>query len=512
LKETIKILFILFLLFFISKSNSFSQTKEFEFDSIPKNIDANTKADVHAFCSWFVGQQEFTFNFNTEDLRNSKKKSEINKQENNFSQKNVDELKALLKGDYTDAELTYEIALKYSELQNEQAMNEFFSLTMSNCEKGINENPDSLKYYLIAGKLYSSYNQHQELIELFKTPLSKKLKDESIYLLPIMSYINLKDFANAKLLCKQAIEIIPENESFYFYLVLVEVFELFNEEEDFEKFLEGKKKEDVFSLAIFEDAVKKYPQNRILELSFNMTKQYLLSISVMSKITEIKNIGVSQDKEFLKETSELMKYYQKVLKTPDLNNKYSVYYAMGALEVLTRNFENAVKYTKSAIENRNLYAPTNTSGFSDIYNNLSAIYILKGDTALSITTLKEKYAITSEINDLNKILSVYINKKDFVNAYLLLDKALTEGTYDVNTLKGYCIYRLYINDLNEANKVLTTIFEYFPNDIEARVLLGLLMYYNEDYSKAYQTLKEVYEQDPNFSKLNEICEILFKKK
>ncbi len=418
-----KIIFLLFISVIFGNLLK-AQPDYFPFDSITNPLTNKIETELLKNCTSFIGQQEFNFNFSTEDLENNVKVNEDIEEISEYSGKSPEELIAMQKGDYTDANLNYEIALKYSGQNNDLMFNQYITMALDNCENAIQTVPEPTDYFHIKENIYSRFGKTEELIKTCEKAIEINPKDKNSYALLTINYLDNKEYEKAKELCKKGIEEMPKNEISYFYLILTEVFEIMSNKNTGENIFELNNTEDIFSINIFKDAVEKYPENKTMELSYNMTKQYILLIKAMNIVDDIKNIGLQLSQTEKKEIKDLINYYKKIIAGENFNNKYTIYYALGAIEVLSGDYIKSIEYTKKALADRKLYAPTNTTSYNDIYNNLAAVNILQGDTSACIEVLKDKILEKENTDDYNLLASIYFSTGDYSSMEAILNEVI----------------------------------------------------------------------------------------
>lgn len=503
------------LIFFLLQIN-FLHAQEFKYKPIfNSEIDDSVKHEIIITALQKVAKSEFSFNFNTNDLKNKELKSEKQEKSSEIKtpQQITDSLKKELGNNFTDAKKNYEIGYQYLRMQNNEEAEKYLQKAYANCEEAFKTVPDTVHYYYTAAAILGLYNNYQAINLVYEKGMENVPDEVGFYLMSIITNLNTGNIEKSTKLCETGMEKFPENEANYFYYVLSKFFQYSNNSDTtlIDKKLRDENYKEHFGINRIEESVKKFPDNKTLETIWYIARQYIMIPRIFSGTNTADDLISSPvSKEDKKEIKQISKYYQKLLKNNDTANKYSILYCLGTLEVLNKNFDKSIEYYNEALADNEKYIDKGENFRANIYLNTASAYLLKKDTANTIKTYIEKINDVPKISDNNFLLKIYIEQGKYNEAEKILENLISTGQFDINTMYALFLWNLSKNKYPEAGNVLAEIEKYVQNDAATIMMKGILETFNNKPNEALEYFKKSNSIEPN-KELNDIANIIFQK-
>lgn len=502
---------ITFLFVPISFSQEFPYLQEFS-----ASFTSSEKENLPKECFQFAAQKQLTFNFSTADIRNNTKISLVKslKPYKPASEDSIKILEKKLTGKYPDAETEYKIAMQYYGLRNQEFFDKHIQLAYDYCEQSIEKQPDSSRYYILKVQILNFFGQTQNAEEVYKLMIKNMPEELTAYLMLSMSYMQTGRFSDADRLLNDGINRFPQEESFYFYIVLNEFFKLASTSDILsDKYMTETPLAEMFRINKFAEAAKKYKKNFKFVQTYKLTEVFLVFFKAIQSLEDVANLpDYKPDAESLKKINELKAYFQKALKSKKRANDYMLYYALGALEVAEGNVKASIISFEKACADRLLYADVETTSTEDLYGNLFSANILSGDTLAAIKVLKTKCELKPSASEFNLLALTYLDINDFSAAEQTLAKAFSIGYYDVKTVRAAAIMYMMTNQTELAQEYIAEIFKVSPDDFETLLIAGAYSAIQDDVSAAYSYFEKAYSLQPDNTDLQNLADIIFKRK
>ncbi len=479
-----------------------------------KNITPKTYTELLEQTYPFIANRNLTFNFSTADIQNKDKTPLLQsiKTHKPASRDSINILKNKLKNDFTDAETEFEIGKQFYELQNDS-----FKIYMNNaynyCNEGIENQPDSVSYYLLKAKIFDFYGKPELTKEVYEL-MMKNIPDETTsYMMLSMFYMQNGQSDEAEKIIRQGIEHFPDNEIFYFNLVLNNFFKMaYSPDNESDKYLSETPVNIMFGIDEFAKAAQKYKKNTDFQTTFHATEVFIIFFKNLQAAGNVENMmSYKTNPEVSEKIKSLNAYFEKSLKSKKKNNAYFLYYALGALKIAEGNFPEAITLLENAKTDRLKYADVETSSQNDIYNNLAACYILSGDTINAVKTLNEKLAFFPASENYNLLAYTYLIDNKNQNAKDLLLSAINKGIFDLQTVKALAIVHLLENDITQADEYLAEISRAKVVDYETYIIAGIMEVMKNNAETAWKYFNQAQQMNPANENLNDFLDLIFVK-
>lgn len=488
-----------------------SEAQIFKFNpELKEQMTDSVKSRIFNVCTKLVAELQFSFNFNTSDIKNDKPRTTKTKTVRTPKQQ-LDSLTKLLKNNFTDANNNFLIGMLYLNAGNNANADKYFKESLNNCEEAIKSMPDSIDYYMKKAQINKIYNNLNETIRTFESAMTNVKDNYSAHVSLIIEFLNIGNFDKARKLCNDGIKKYPEDEIFYFYHTLTDFFELVKSDKSEEELNKALSDNKFLNVDIIKKAVKKYPNNFILKTTYYLLRQYLLTSRIMFKmesVSDIENYKFSDSEQ--KEYNEIKKYNLKALKSKSRKNDYLLYYALGTLETVKGNFAKSIEYLNLALNDRKKYEQSDSE--TEIYNNLVAAHMLNNDTISAIKVINDKIESLQKTDDYNLLATMYLKQNKLQKAEQVVTKMSKKRIHNINTVRAMSLIYLQRGKYDKARGVLKEIYKYKPQDPDTDIISGVIEIYAGKIKKGYDYFEKSFKLNPNNSKLTAIADAIFKAK
>ncbi|RZA05529.1 MAG: tetratricopeptide repeat protein, partial [Proteobacteria bacterium] len=289
---------------------------------------------------------------------------------------------------------------------------------------------DSAVFHFSMGQAFSLDNEPQKAVESYRATLVHDPKSALVRARLAAELVKLGNFAEAKILCLEAIEIDPQYVDTFLLLAGIQVAA---------KEFEG-------ALSTYARTLKIEPGNRDALLYYGVTlaevgkvKEGVLQLEKLVKLKDAADSGIDQAVAFY----YLAKVYEQAGQTP-----------------------NAEKALKNALDRR--------PGFGKAALSLADIYVARNDEAGANAILEEAFRENHATEIAERLAESYLQKNEFEKAVAYLETMAEEDPSNENTKLRLALVYWQLKWLDKSRLVLTNLAEKYPQSSEIAFYLGEL--------------------------------------
>jgi len=444
---------------------------------------------------------EFSFNFESDDVRI---RDEDNTSETPASQEKIKEIKEELEFSYKDAHTNYSIAQNYRILGDMMQYEEYMNRSYTNCEEAGKSVPDSVEYPLLKAQLLAEFQRTKDAEQIYLEIQKKHPNDSSSYAMLVMLYLQTGNFDEAEKQCIKGMKLFPETDVFYFYVVLTDMYKTLGTktQDEIEILFNGTSNEELFNIKYAKEASEKYPKNPSLELTYLLSRTYLLVSKTAMTSDGFDKLKYSEfSKKRKKEIKLLEKRYKKALKNKEMPNLYMAYYSLGAIALLKGKHEESIDYFTKSLADRKKYYSSTTNNGGKIYSNLAAVNLLSKDTAETLRVLKQKIKARPEIypnpNDYYLAVMLMLQSGKIEDAKSMMTTASADLPESAMSVRADAVMFFQNMEYSVAMQECEMLVNAGNQEYETQMLLGFIQLVEEDAEKAFKHLKAAYALRPD---------------
>ncbi len=473
-----------------------------------KAQDAKLKAPINGADSLYLKNQaakyyaptsSITFTYSSGDINTSAKTNSF-KADQPFNIKQINALKAKLKGTYKDADTYLEISKLYMYNYNSEEFTQNITKAIELYKEGIIAKPDSASSYNKLGNACFFYGNYAEAVNQYSIAFKLNPKDSKARYSPVINALYMQDTATTLLLVKRNIAEAPDNPKSYEILPMYYIFDFANKTlnsrnpDSLTKVYNSKTIDELCDLSLLKTAMDTHKGNIQYELMYYITRQCLINIKIG---TIDKNPFVDKRNDYFKnppqDSLELLKieqFYLSCLKRKDLISKYGIYKWLASLYLVQSDYKKTIHYLNEAIAQKPLSQSFFEYNASGDYDNLANVYLVSGDTLSYEKIIRQKFAIKPGINEIPTDF-VVMGRIEFRNKNYEAAKkyALDALNKDQSLQAAYILLALiYIqnNDINMAIKNLDIAYKLNPDEREVFLFEGIcFLLKNDAYNAQY---------------------------
>jgi tetratricopeptide (TPR) repeat protein len=289
---------------------------------------------------------------------------------------------------------------------------------------------DAAVFYFSMGQAYSLDNDPQHAVEAYRAALVHDPKSALLRARLAAELVKMGSFAEAKLLCLEAVELDGKYIDTYLLLAGIQV----------------AAKEYQAALKTYSDALKVDADNRDALLYYGVTlaevgkaPEGIVQLERLVKLKDTTDGGIDRAVAYY----YLAKVYEQTGKTPD-----------------------AIKTLKKALERR--------PGFAKAAGTLADIYLDQKEEDLAIRVLEDAFKESHASELAERLAEGFLAKKEMAKAVPYLESLVEEDPSNENTRLRLSLVYWQLHWLDKARVILSDLAERYPTSSEINFYMGEL--------------------------------------